>query len=49
MGSFSLVFRPSVEKDLRQLPKNVVARAMSRIEGLSGNPGEIRPLRFPPK
>lgn len=38
MPPFSLEFRPSVEKDLRRLPRDFVRRALERIEGLRENP-----------
>lgn len=34
MPCFDIIFRPSVEKDLRRLPREVVARVMQRIEQL---------------
>ena len=33
MDSYSVNFKPSVQKDLRPLPKALVARVMERIEG----------------
>jgi hypothetical protein len=41
MASYEIRFQPSVEKDLRSLPKDVIARAMKRIWELKNNP-------FPP-
>jgi mRNA interferase RelE/StbE len=41
MASYSIRFKPSVERDLRNLPKGIVSRVMSRIESLRENP-------FPP-
>ncbi len=38
MASYSILFKPSVEKDLRPLPKSVVARVMKQIEILRENP-----------
>ena len=38
MGPYKLVFKPSVEKDLRNLPKTVVERVVKKIEGLPGQP-----------
>ena len=35
---YELVLKPSVERDLRQLPSAVVARTLSRIGALSTNP-----------
>jgi len=41
MGSYKTIFKPSVEKDLQNLPRATVARTMERIEALAANP-------FPP-
>ncbi len=38
MGLYSVVLKPSVEKDFRQLPKNVLTRVIRLIEGLAANP-----------
>ncbi len=38
MDSFEIVFRPSVHKDLRRLPKTVIARIVARIESLTDDP-----------
>jgi mRNA interferase RelE/StbE len=38
MASFSLLLKPSVEKDLRKVPKSVVPRVWDRIAGLVENP-----------
>ena len=38
MGSYKIVFKPSVEKDLGNLPKLLASRAMKRIEGLALDP-----------
>jgi len=35
---FSLEFKPSVEKDLRRLPREVVRRVLERVERLRGDP-----------
>ena len=42
MASYSINFKPSVEKDLRRLSQAVVARVVKRIEGLKSEP-------FPPQ
>ncbi|TAJ24801.1 MAG: type II toxin-antitoxin system RelE/ParE family toxin [Nitrospirae bacterium] len=42
MASYSLSFKPSVEKDLASLPKDLLARILTRIEQLKTNP-------FPPQ
>jgi len=38
MGSYSINFKPSVEKDLRPLSKTLVSRVMKRIERLRTDP-----------
>jgi mRNA interferase RelE/StbE len=38
MGSFEVVFKQSVAKDLRQVPKKDVARILKRIEALKTEP-----------
>jgi mRNA interferase RelE/StbE len=38
MGSYRLVFKQSVAKDLRRVPKRDVARILKRIEGLAEDP-----------
>ena len=38
MASYSLQFRPSVEKDLRALPKSVTKRIWRRVEALADEP-----------
>jgi len=38
MGSYKAYLKPSVEKDLRRLPKAAVPRVMRHIEGLSAEP-----------
>jgi len=38
MASYSIVFKPSVEKDLRSLPKSVIPRVVRHIEALKENP-----------
>lgn len=40
MGSFEVIFKQSVAKDLRQIPKKNVARILQRIEALRA---ELRP------
>jgi len=36
--AFNIKFKPSVEKDLSQLPKSVVARVITRTENLKSDP-----------
>lgn len=38
MGKFEVIFKQSVAKDLRPIPKNEVARILKRIEALKGVP-----------
>ncbi len=38
MGSFKVIFKQSVAKDLRQIPKKDVVRILKRIEGLKSEP-----------
>ena len=38
MASYKVVFKPSVEKDLRPLPKSVIERVFRHIELLGSNP-----------
>jgi len=38
MGSYSINFKPSVEKDLRPLSKALISRVMKRIERLRTDP-----------
>ena len=38
MASFKVIFKPSVEKDLRPLSKSVVARVFKHIEALKDDP-----------
>jgi len=46
MGSYSINFKPSVEKDLRGLPKGVVSRVMKRIEDLKADPLPRRAVKL---
>ena len=38
MGKFELIFKQSVAKDLRQIPRKEVARILKRIEALRVEP-----------
>ncbi|MGH9785147.1 MAG: type II toxin-antitoxin system RelE family toxin [Terriglobia bacterium] len=38
MAAYSLRFKPSVQKDLESIPKPLIARIISRIEQLKGEP-----------
>ena len=42
MAPFRIDFKPSVEKDLRRLPAEIISRSMEKIENLEFEP-------FPPK
>ena len=42
MVSYSLTYRPSVEKDLQSIPRSIVARTIARMERLPSDP-------FPPQ
>ncbi len=42
MRKFEVLFKPSVEKDLRRLPQLVLGRVLERIEALAQDP-------FPPR
>ncbi len=38
MESFDVILKPSVEKDLRRLPKKIVSNVMTRIQKLQNEP-----------
>ena len=38
MPAYDIVFKPSVEKDLRSLPKSVIDRVLKQIESLGIDP-----------
>jgi len=38
MASYDIILKPSVEKDLRSLPKSVIARVLMWIERLKDDP-----------
>ena len=46
MAFYSFVFKPSVRKDLRSLPKPMVARVMKQIESLRDNPFPSRSIKL---
>lgn len=46
MASYSVVLKPSVEKDLRYLPKSVVARVMARLDKLKDEPRPRQALKL---
>ncbi len=41
MASYSIVFKQSVAKDLRSIPKQDVLRILRRIEGLADEPRPV--------
>ena len=38
MASYEVALKPSVERDLRRLPRDTVARVIARIEALVAQP-----------
>ena len=38
MASYKIIFKPSVEKDLRSLPQSLLTRIFEHIEGLKSDP-----------
>ncbi len=46
MTSYNICFKPSVEKDLRPLPKSVVARVIGQIENLKTEPFPRQALKL---
>ena len=38
MASFKVVPKPSLEKDLRSLPKSIIVRVMKQIDELANDP-----------
>ena len=46
MASFKVIFKPSVEKDLRSLPKSVVARVFKHIEVLKDDPSPRQSIKL---
>ena len=38
MDKYSVILKPSVEKDLRKIPESMISRIFERIEGLASNP-----------
>jgi len=47
MASFRICFKPSVEKDLRRLPAEIVSRSMEKIEQLESEPFPLNRSRYP--
>lgn len=46
MASYSIVVKPSVEKDLRPLSKATIARILERVERLKGEPMPRQSMRL---
>ena len=38
MDVYNIIFKPSVEKDIRKIPDAMVTRLLERIEGLASEP-----------
>ena len=38
MPAYDIIFKPSVEKDLRSLPKSVIDRVLKQIDSLTHDP-----------
>lgn len=47
MASFSISFKHSVDKDLRRLPRDLVTRAMEKIEDLESEPFPPQAVKIP--
>jgi len=46
MASYNIIFKPSVEKDLRSLARPMVVRVFERIEALRDDPFPRRSLKL---
>jgi mRNA interferase RelE/StbE len=46
MASYSVVFKPSVEKDFRALPASVIGRLVRKIEALRNNPYQNQSIKL---
>jgi mRNA interferase RelE/StbE len=46
MASYSLLLKPSVEKDLRRLPRSTVSRILRRIEALAEEPAPRQSVKL---
>lgn len=46
MGSYSVILKPAVEKDLRALPSKMVAQIFERIEALENDPFPRQSLKL---
>ena len=46
MAHFNIYFNPSAEKELRRLPKDIMQRAMEKIEDLGSEPFPSQSIRI---
>ncbi len=46
MASYKVILRPSVEKDLRSIPKPVIGRVVKRLELLADDPFPRQALKL---
>ena len=46
MASYKILFKPSVAKDLRRLPKTILPRVIGRIEELKDDPLSRQSLKL---
>jgi mRNA interferase RelE/StbE len=46
MGSYSVILKPAVEKDLRSIPKKILIRVFERIEILESDPYPRQSLKL---
>jgi mRNA interferase RelE/StbE len=46
MASYSLLLKPSVEKDLRPLPSSVVQRVLRKVEALASEPNPPQSVKL---
>ena len=46
MASYKVVLKPSVERDLRSLPKSTIIRVMKQIDALASEPLPRKALKL---
>ena len=46
MKTYNISFKPSVEKDLKDLPKKIISRIMEKIKELANNPFPRRAIKL---
>ena len=46
MGSYNIIFKPSVDKDLRALPRAAVSRIMKRVRALASDPLAVQATKL---